>query len=194
MKLVLEQEDTDANFQVSRGALCSGRDICFADSDAHPHIAQIHAADKGPKVFSLGTAGSNGYNSFDVSTHSQRRLARLPSGSFSRPGTFSQIRGTYMLSNLLQELALARDHGQKQIVLDEARLNENPVSRLSRMIRNSFWSNLTRRIDGDGLEKICADPKVSKLPLMLVNESSFSDLACAEPRIQPGPAHLGPRS
>ncbi|GAA5975859.1 hypothetical protein JCM10908_005305 [Rhodotorula pacifica] len=109
MKLVLEQEDTDANFQ-------------------------IHAADKGPKVFSLGTAGSNGYNSFD-------------------------IRGTYMLSNLLQELALARDHGQKQIVLDEARLNENPVSRLSRMIRNSFWSNLTRRIDGDGLEKICADPK-----------------------------------
>lgn len=66
-----------------------------------------------------------------------------------------------MLSNLLQELALARDHGQKQIVLDEARLNENPVSRLSRMIRNSFWSNLTRRIDGDGLEKICADPKVT---------------------------------
>lgn len=64
-----------------------------------------------------------------------------------------------MLSNLLQELALARDHGQKQIVLDEARLNENPVSRLSRMIRHSFWHNLTRRIDGDGLEAICADPK-----------------------------------
>ena len=38
-----------------------------------------------------------------------------------------------MLSNLLQELALARDHGQKSIVLDEARLNENPVDRLSRM-------------------------------------------------------------
>ena len=27
-----------------------------------------------------------------------------------------------MLSNLLQELALARDHGRKRIVLDEARL------------------------------------------------------------------------
>ncbi|ORY88799.1 glycoside hydrolase family 37 protein [Leucosporidium creatinivorum] len=109
MKLVLEQEDTDGNFQIA-------------------------ATDKGPKVFSLGTASSNGYNSFD-------------------------IRGTYMLSNLLQELALARDHGQKSIVLDEARLSENPVSRLSRMIRHSFWSNLTRRIDGDGLEAICADPK-----------------------------------
>lgn len=53
MKLVLEQEDTDANFQ-------------------------IHAADKGPKVFSLGTASSNGYNSFDV-----RRLppSRTPASS-----------------------------------------------------------------------------------------------------------------
>ena len=67
--------------------------------------------------------------------------------------------GTYMLSNLLQELALARDHGRKRIVLDEARLTENPVDRLSRMIRHSFWHSLTRRIDGDGLEIICADPK-----------------------------------
>ena len=64
-----------------------------------------------------------------------------------------------MLSNLLQELALARDHGRKRIVLDEARLTENPVDRLSRMIKNSFWNALTRRIDGDGLEIICADPK-----------------------------------
>lgn len=67
--------------------------------------------------------------------------------------------GTYMLSNLLQELALARDHNRKRIVLDEARLTENPVDRLSRMIKNSFWHALTRRIDGDGLEIICADPK-----------------------------------
>jgi alpha,alpha-trehalase len=64
-----------------------------------------------------------------------------------------------MLSNLLQELALARDHGRKRIILDEARLTENPVARLSRMIRSSFWNSLTRRIDGDGLEIICADPK-----------------------------------
>jgi alpha,alpha-trehalase len=64
-----------------------------------------------------------------------------------------------MLSNLLQELALAKDHGRKRIVLDESRLSENPVDRLSRMIKTSFWHSLTRRIDGDGLEIICADPK-----------------------------------
>jgi hypothetical protein len=69
------------------------------------------------------------------------------------------MQGTYMLSNLLQELALARDHNRKRIILDESRLTENPVDRLSRMIKNSFWNSLTRRIDGDGLEIITADPK-----------------------------------
>jgi alpha,alpha-trehalase len=64
-----------------------------------------------------------------------------------------------MLSNLLQELALAKDYGRKYIVLDEDRLSENPVNRLSRMIRHLFWDGLTRSIDGDGLESICADPK-----------------------------------
>ncbi|KAG6832783.1 hypothetical protein H0H92_009401 [Tricholoma furcatifolium] len=95
---------------------------------------QISVTDAGPKMMALGTATSNGFKTFD-------------------------IRGTYMLSNLLQELALARDHNRKRIVLDEARLTENPVDRLSRMIKNSFWHSLTRRIDGDGLEIITADPK-----------------------------------
>src|SRR5258707_5364252 len=69
------------------------------------------------------------------------------------------FKGTYILSNLLQELALARDHNRKRIILDEARLTENPVDRLSRMIKNSFWHSLTPCMDGDDLDIICADPK-----------------------------------
>lgn len=95
---------------------------------------QITINDLGPKTLTVGTADSGGYKKIE-------------------------IRGTYMLSNLLQELALANDYGRKHIVLDEARLNENPVDRLSRMIRHHFWDGLTRRIDADGLEIICADPK-----------------------------------
>lgn len=64
-----------------------------------------------------------------------------------------------MLSNLLQELTLAKGYGRQSIVLDEARLNENPVSRLSRLVKNSFWDNLTRRIDGSVIEKVALDPK-----------------------------------
>jgi alpha,alpha-trehalase len=64
-----------------------------------------------------------------------------------------------MLSNLLQELTLAKDYGRERIILDEARLNENPVSRLTRLIKRSFWDRLTRRIDAAGLEIIAADPK-----------------------------------
>ncbi|KAI9813262.1 MAG: alpha,alpha-trehalase nth1 [Pycnora praestabilis] len=82
----------------------------------------------------LGTASSDGVNRFD-------------------------IRGTYMLSNLLQELTLAQDYGRKYIVLDEARLNENPVNRLSRLIKDTFWDGLTRRIDASVIEKVGKDPK-----------------------------------
>lgn len=64
-----------------------------------------------------------------------------------------------MLSNLLQELTLAKDYGRKTIVLDEARLNENPVNRLSRLIQFSFWDGLTRRIDGSNIAKVGVDPK-----------------------------------
>ncbi|CAG8562208.1 11517_t:CDS:2 [Ambispora gerdemannii] len=95
---------------------------------------QITVNDSGPKSLKVGTAISGGHSKFE-------------------------IRGTYMLSTLLQELALALDHGRKHIVIDEARLNENPVDRLSRMIKHHFWDGLTRRIDADGLEAICADPK-----------------------------------
>ncbi|KAI8928960.1 trehalase-domain-containing protein [Entophlyctis helioformis] len=84
---------------------------------------QITIHDVGPKTFTLGTAASGGFNKFEV-------------------------RGTYALSNLLQELALAAD-----------RLYENPVDRLHRLIKYHFWDALTRRIDADGLEKICEDPK-----------------------------------
>lgn len=64
-----------------------------------------------------------------------------------------------MLSNLLQELTLAQDFGRKHIVLHEARLNENPVDRLSRLIKDLFWAGLTRRIDGSNIALVGKDPK-----------------------------------
>lgn len=59
----------------------------------------------------------------------------------------------------MQEVALAGDRGHRIIIVDEDRLNENPVDRLSRMIRDSFWKGLVRKIDAEGLSLICKDPK-----------------------------------
>lgn len=64
-----------------------------------------------------------------------------------------------MLSNLLQELTIAKKLGRHTVVIDEARLNENPVKRLSRLIQYQFWDSLTRRIDKDMIDTIAADPK-----------------------------------
>ncbi|CAH7671903.1 alpha,alpha-trehalase [Phakopsora pachyrhizi] len=109
IRLLLEQEDTNGDFQIS-------------------------ITDSGPKLLSVGTVSSNGFKRFD-------------------------IRGQYMISNLLQELALASSYGRKHVVLDETRLSENPVDRLSRMIRTVFWPSLTRKIDGAGLLDVLKDPK-----------------------------------
>ncbi|CCF57071.1 hypothetical protein KAFR_0C00760 [Kazachstania africana CBS 2517] len=96
---------------------------------------QITIEDTGPKVLKIGTANSHGYNHVN-------------------------IRGTYMLSNLLQELTIAKSFGRHQIYLDEARINENPVNRLSRLITNQFWNNLTRRIDLNNIGEIAMDTKI----------------------------------
>ena len=93
---------------------------------------QITIEDKGPKVLALtSTSGV----------------------------TKTEIRGTYMLSNLLQELTLAHRMDKASIIVEYGRLNENPVDRLSRLIKTTFWNNLTRRIDRSNIDKVALDPK-----------------------------------
>lgn len=117
---------------------------------------QITIDDNGPKVLKLGTVNSAGFNQYD-------------------------IRGTYMLSNLLQELTIAKRFGRKQMILDEARLNENPVSRLKRLITTSFWKNLTRQVNESTILDMAKDTKIrselAKLPRIYIpyneNEQFF---------------------
>lgn len=104
---------------------------------------QITIEDEGPKAIELGTANSNGFKKF-------------------------VLRGNYQLSNLLQELTLAKKYGRKNILLDEQRLNENPVARLSRLISKEFWNSLTRRIDSENIDKIAIDPKIADDPRIYV--------------------------
>ena len=95
---------------------------------------QITIEDNGPKHISLGTLASAGYRSTD-------------------------LRGNYVISNLLQELTLAQDLGKKVVKIHRSRLNENPVDRLSRRIRDEFWKNLERCLDANLIEKAGRDPK-----------------------------------
>ena len=74
-----------------------------------------------------------------------------------------EIVGTYYLSNLLQELSLARNAHRDTVTLRAERIFEQPSDRLSRQIRELFWNGLTRRLDEEGLPKIFADPKAASL-------------------------------
>ncbi len=87
------------------------------------------------------------------------------------------VEGTYALSNLLQELALARETGRGELRLDAGRLHENPVQRITRRIREEFWDGLTRRIDAQGLQRIVSDSKAASRPRLYVPASDLEGLA-----------------
>ena len=70
------------------------------------------------------------------------------------------IVGTYHLSNLLQELAIARDAGLSVTSIDATRIIELPTIRISRQIREHYWHSLTRLIDIENLPTLLADEKL----------------------------------
>ncbi len=65
-----------------------------------------------------------------------------------------RVKGHYALSNLLQELSL----GHK--IIKPSVIHENPVDRISRMIRDYYWDGLTRKIESDTLSQVLPDTKV----------------------------------
>lgn len=86
-------------------------------------------------------------------------LPSVNSGGFQR----RSVKGNYMVSTLLQELSLLeaqpQQPGQKHVIISERQLQEHPVERLTRMIKQYFWPALVRRVDATGLAQICSDPK-----------------------------------
>lgn len=78
------------------------------------------------------------------------------------------ISGTYHLSNLLQELALLREQNFNELDLDH--VEEAPVERISRKIRDDYWDELTRTIDKKGLAQILEDEKTAnEVPTLYVS-------------------------
>ncbi len=79
-----------------------------------------------------------------------------------------EIRGTYALSNLLQELALAKEQQKTHIQLDPNLLHQPPTQRISEAIKNRCWDGLTRRIDKP---EMLVDPKMPSQPRLYIPEN-----------------------
>ena len=73
------------------------------------------------------------------------------------------IKGTYYLSNLLQELVRAKNKGLEVLELDIAKIEELPVARISRSIKDYYWQGLTRTMDEKGIEALLSDTKNDSL-------------------------------
>lgn len=92
---------------------------------------KITIEDKGPKAFEIKTVSGKHY----------------------------VVKGTYYLSNLLQELAISKNEGSKIAEIPLSKLEVLPVDRLSRMIKEHFWKGLTRTIDEKGIVNLIMDTK-----------------------------------
>lgn len=79
----------------------------------------------------------------------------------AKDGSKVTIEGIYHLSNLLQELATAKNEGKTDVEIFLKSIKELPADRISRLIQTKYWDNLTRRVDKDGLETILTDTKAS---------------------------------
>jgi alpha,alpha-trehalase len=101
------------------------------DQEDTDHDKKITVDDKGPKSFAIQ----------------------------STEGVFHNLNGTYHLSNLLQELVIAMDEGNSIATIPLEHLEEPPVERISRMIRDYFWKGLTRTMDASGIESLLKDSK-----------------------------------
>lgn len=97
---------------------------------------QITIEDQGPKIFGLRSSSSDGFRTF-------------------------YVHGNYALSNLLQRLVYEDENGRKWSILQSSNLTENPVDRLSRLIRTSFLENLTRTLDKSSIHIAAPDAKGS---------------------------------
>ena len=69
------------------------------------------------------------------------------------------VKGTYHLSNLLQELVIAKNEGNEIAHISLSHIEELPAIRVSRMIKDYFWKGLTRTMDEKGIEHLIHDTK-----------------------------------
>ncbi len=92
---------------------------------------KITKEDKGPKQFKISNIDGDAY----------------------------EVSGTYHLSNLLQELALAKNKNLEYAEFSCEQIIELPATRISRTIREVFWDDLTRTVDEKGIAAIVGDAK-----------------------------------
>ena len=87
----------------------------------------------------------------------------------STSGERYPIKGTYYLSNLLQELVRGKNKGLSILELDISKIEELPVERISRSIKEYYWPGLTRTMDEKGIEALLCDTKNDTLTGDILN-------------------------
>lgn len=92
-------------------------------------------------------------------------------------GRSAEIRGTYPLSNLLQELGRAREQGLATLSLTRSLLEAPAPGKIGQAIRQHYWGALTRKMDHQSLGQVILDPKVEGPPRLYVPSGDKASFA-----------------
>jgi neutral trehalase len=144
------------------GCLCACTPVAAPSAGAAPKTQALAAPENSVASLPYESPEQVRYRLLEEQdTDCDQKITTLDQGSrrfrFRLQGQVYDFTGNYALSNVLQELTLARQSGGSAR-LD--RVNEDPVARTSRLIRTEYWSALERRLDEDGLPGALDDPKV----------------------------------
>ncbi len=105
----------------------------------------------------LNQEDTNGDKKITIEDHGPKKFILTADN-----GSPYEIKGTYYLSNLLQELIITQYQGKSEASFSLQKIEEPPVNRISRMIKDYYWDGLTRTLDLKGLEKLASDSKTSQ--------------------------------
>lgn len=119
-------------------------------------------------IFSLGIAVNLKALLSQEDTDNDKRITIEDTGpkSFkitSNSNITHTIKGTYHLSNLMQELIYAKNNGLTVAEIPLTQIEELPATRISRIIKDYLWTGLTRTIDENGIEHLILDSKNESL-------------------------------
>ncbi len=103
----------------------------------------------------LQQADTDGDKKITIEDHPKRPFLIPYSG-----GDSLAIEEIYYLSNLLQELAIARGEEKQTLQISLERIKEAPSQRISRRIKEQFWDDLTRTIDRKVCGRFCGIQKL----------------------------------
>lgn len=132
------------------------QELILSQEDTIGH-ERVTVEDCGPKRIRLGSLSSAGYTKYPIHGNYKISLLLQELSLLSEAEERSSIPSSMATSATITTTAF----GRRRVIVNEKVLQEDPVSRLVRLIESYFWPALERKLDLEGLKQLIGDKKMA---------------------------------